>query len=281
MRRAYWIIGTAVFLGIDLYLLYLPTLGWLWGEWFGPGNRFYAHGSLVLLISVFLVFRKRRVFAGARPWLKGSPLVLAGLAIGILAQLQQLSWLSAYSLLLLASGILLTVCGKEVTRQLRFPLMFLALAIPFPFTEQLAGFLAKIVATGAVALAEAIGVNLTADGTWIVVGGNAYSIDPLCSSLNIMLALYTMVLPILYLRRRAWVQSALFFCAVPVAAVVVKILLVVSVFWIAQNGAPEAAMGAYHGWAGVLGYWISLLAVALPLILNRPESWQARTEEVR
>ncbi len=280
MRRVYWI-GAAVFLGIALYLLYLPTLRWLWEEWFAPGNRFYAHGSLVLLISVFLVFRKRRVFAGARPWLKGSPLVLAGLAIGILAQLQQLSWLSAYSLLLLASGILLTVCGKEVTRQLRFPVMFLALAIPFPFTEQLAGFLAKIVATGAVALAEAIGVNLTANGTWIVVGGNAYSIDPLCSSLNIMLALYTVVLPILYLRRRAWVQSALFFCAVPVAAVVFKILLIVSVFGIAQNGTPEAAIGAYHGWAGILGYWVSLLVVVLPLLLSRPESWQARTEVVR
>lgn len=274
MRRVYW--GAAVFLGVAIYALYLPTLGWLWGEWFAPGNRFYAHGSLVVLISGLLVFRQRRAFAAASPWLKGTTVVLSGLALGVLAWLQHLSWLSAYSILLLAIGMLLVVCGKEVTRQLRFPVMFLSLAIPFPFTEPVAGFLARVVADGSVALAQAVGISLTADGTWIVVGGNAYSIDPLCSSLNIMLALYTLVLPILYLRHRSRVWSALFLGAVPVVAVVFKTLLIVSVFWIAQNGAPEAAMGAYHGWAGLLGYWLSLLSIVLPLLLNRSNLRPAR-----
>ncbi|MDP2919573.1 MAG: exosortase/archaeosortase family protein [Dehalococcoidia bacterium] len=278
MRRAYWIIGTAVFLGIALYLLYLPTLEWLWGEWFGTGNRFYAHGSLVLLISVFLVFRKRPVFASASPWLEGSPVVLFGLVLGTLALLQHLTWLSAYSLLLLAIGVFLVVCGKEVTRQLLFPILFLTLAIPFPFTEQIAGLMAQVVAAGSVALAEAVGLRLTANATWIVVGGNAYSIDPLCSSLNIMLALYTLVLPVLYLTHRSWARCALFLGAVPAVAVVFKILLVVSVFGIAQNGTPEEAMGAYHGWAGILGYWVSLLSVMLPLLLSRSR-WQRTSPE--
>ncbi len=272
MRRVYWI-AVAVCLGIALYLLYLPTLGWLWGEWFGPGNRFYAHGSLVLLISGLLVFRQRRAFASARPWLKGSPVVLVGITLGILALLQHLSWLSAYSLLLAAIGVFLVVSGKDVARQFLFPILFFTLAIPFPFTEQVAGFLAQIVAAGSVALSEAVGLSLTANGTWITVGGNNYSIDPLCSSLNITLALFTLVLPILFLRHRSWVQSILFLCAVPVTAVVFKILLIAAVLWVAQNGGPDAAMGAYHGWAGILGYWISLLVVVLPLLRSR-SIWQ-------
>ncbi len=280
MRRVYWI-GAAVFLGIALYILYIPTLGWLWGEWFGSGNRFYAHGSLVLLISGLLVFRQRRAFASTRPWLKGSPVVLVGLAVGILALLQHLSWLSAYSLLLTASGVFLMVSGKDVTRQLLFPILFLTLAIPFPFTEQIAGLMAQIVAAGSVALAEAVGLRLTANATWIVVGGNAYSIDPLCSSLNIMLALYTLVLPVLYLTHRSWARCAIFLGAVPAVAVVFKILLIVSVFGIAQNGTPEEVMGAYHGWAGILGYWVSLLVVVLPLLLSRFRLQQASPEPAR
>ncbi len=280
MRRVYWV-GAVVFSGIALYFLYLPTLRWLWNEWFAPGNRFYAHGSLVLLISGWLVFRQRHAFASARPWLKGSPLVLAGLALGILTLRQQLPWLSAYSLLLVAIGMLLVVCGKDVTRWLLFPILFLTLAIPFPFTEQLASFLARGVAAGSVAMAEVVGLNLTANGTWIVVGGNAYSIDPLCSSLNIMLALYTLVLPVLYLTHRSWARCALFLGAVPAVAVVFKILLIVSVFGIAQNGTPEEVMGAYHGWAGILGYWVSLLVVVLPLLLSRFRLQQASPEPAR
>ncbi len=280
MRRIYWV-GAAVCLGMTLYLLYLPTLRWLWDEWFATGNRFYGHGSLVLLISGWLVFRQRHAFASARPSAMGVPVVLLGLTVGILALLQHLSWLSAYSLLLTVLGVLLVVCGKRVTRQLLFPILFLTLAIPFPFTKQIAGLIAQIVAAGSVALAEAVGLSLTANGTWIVVGGNAYSIDPLCSSLSIMLSLYTLVLPVLYIRHRSWVRSALFLGAVPAVAVVFKILLIVSVFGIAQNGTPEAAMGAYHGWAGILGYWVSLLAVMLPLLISRARCQRTSPEPAR
>ncbi len=277
MKRAYWI-APIVFLGIALYLLYLPTLRWLWYEWFAPGNRFYAHGSLVVLISFFLILRKRKVFGDARLWINGTTVVLVGIALGVIASLQNLFWLSAYSLLLLSIGMLLVICGKEVTRQLLFPVLFLALAIPFPFTEQIASFLAKIVAAGSVALSEAVGLSLTLNGTWIAIDGNSYSIDPLCSSLTIVLALFTLVLPILYLRHRSWVQSILFLGAVPVTAVVFKILLIAVVFWVAQNGGPEAAMSAYHGWAGILGYWVSLLVIVLPLLFYRPRLQKAPVE---
>ncbi len=271
MKKVYWL-SALVFVGITIGLLYLPTLRWLWNEWFRTGVRFYSHGSLVLLISFLLVWRKRWVFASAHHWLKGSLLVLLGLGLGIVVRLHNLPLLythsfSAYSFITLTIGLVLLLFGKKVVRQLLFPLLFLVLAIPLPFTGQLASFLAKMVATASVALAGAAGIAVAREGTIVVVGGYSYSIDPLCSSLNIMLALFTLVLPVLYLKRYSWVKCTAFLLATPVVALVFKILLVTSIFWMTQKGGYEVAIQAYHGWAGMLAFGISLLTILLPILL--------------
>ncbi len=286
MRKVYWI-GAIVFMAIAVTFLYLPTLRWLWDEWFTPGNRFYSHGPLVVLISLFLVLRQRHIFVSAKPWLKGIPVVLLGLTLGIVVLFQRLPLLytyslSAYSLIVLTIGVLLAVCGKGVTRQLLFPVLFLALAIPLPISNQLASLLAKIVATGSVALAEVAGIAVAREGTLVVVGGYSYSIDPLCSSFNIMLALFSLVLPILYLKRYSWIKTSLFLLATPVVALVFKILLVTSIFWMTQNGGQEVALAAYHSWAGMLTFWLSLLVMLLPfLVLSRLDLYRALTQTVR
>ncbi len=273
MRKAYWI-GAIVFLGITIGLLYMPTLGWLWDEWFKRGIRFYSHGPLVVLISLFLIWRSRALFASAHPSLVYVPLVLMALGVTIIVPSQRLPLLytysiSAYALLLLILGVLLVTCGRTVTRHLLFPVLFLALAIPAPFTGQLASFLAKIVAAGSAALADAVGITVVREGTLVTVGGYTYSVAPLCSSLNMMLALFTLVLPILYLKRFSMVRSALFLLATPVAALAFKILLVTSIFWMTRNGGQEAAMSAYHGWAGMLAFGLGLSAILLPLLSFR------------
>lgn len=286
MKKVYWI-GAIIFMGIALGWLYLPTWRWLWDEWFRSAPRFYSHGPLVVLISFFLVLRQHRVFARAKLWLKGIPVVLLGLALGIVVLFQKLPLLytyslSAYSLLLLMIGVLLVVGGKAVTRRLLFPILFLALAIPLPFTHQLGSFLASIVATASVALAKAVGLAIVKEGTLVIVGSYSYSIDPLCSSLNIMLALLTLVLPILYLKRYSGLKTVLFLLATPAVALIFKIPLVTLVYWMTLHGEPEMALQAYHGWAGMLFFWFSLLAIVLPLLLlTRPKLRQALVEAIR
>ncbi len=286
MKKVSWL-GAIAFLGVAIGMLYLPTFHWLWDEWFRTGVRFYSHGLLVFLISSFLVWRKRQVFTSASPYLKGIPLVLLGLGLGIVAPVPKLPLLytyslSAYSLIVLVIGVLLVVGGKKVIAQLLFPLLFLTLAVPFPFANQVASSLAKIVATGSVALAEATGLPIAREGTLVVVGGNSYSIDALCSSLNMILALFTLVLPVLYLKHVSRVKNAIFLLGVPVVALVFKILLVTSVFWMTQRVGQEAAVKAYHGWAGMLTFGLSLLVVLLPiLLLVNPRSWPTLREVVR
>ncbi len=280
MRKVYWLC-TLVSMAVALGLLCLPTFRWLCDEWFRRGGRFYFHGLLIVLISFFLVLCKHQVFAGAKPWLKGILAVLLTLVLGIVVLFQKLPLLytyslSAYSLILLTMGVLLVVSGKGVICQLLFPVLFLGLAIPLPSSNQIASFLAKIVATGSVALAEAVGLAVVKEGTLVAVSGYSYSIDPPCSSLNMMLALFTLVLPILYLKRYSRVKTVLFLLATPMVALVFKILLVTSIFWMIQNRGQEAAIVAYHGWAGMLAFEFSLLAIMVPLfLLARREPRQA------
>lgn len=270
MKKIYRL-GSLAVLAAAIGLLYLPTLDWLWDEWFKTGVRFYSHGVLVIPISLFLIWRQRATFASARPWLMGLPLLLTALGLGVFTLLQRPPFLytyslSAYSLLILILGFLLVICGRTVTRQILFPVLFLALAIPAPFTGQLADFLAKIVAAGSAALAGTVGIDVVREGTLVMVGGYTYSIEPLCSSLNMILALFTLVLPILYLKHFSPLKSALFLLATPAAALVFKMLLITSVYWMTQNGGQEAALNAYHGWAGMLTFGISLITLLFPIL---------------
>ncbi|MBI2830464.1 MAG: exosortase/archaeosortase family protein [Chloroflexi bacterium] len=280
MKKLYLIIALA-FLGLTVGFLYLPTLRWLGIQWFVPGIRFYAHGPLVLLISIFLVLRKRQLFAHAETSLRGSLVALLGLGLGIIAVLWNLAplyayALSAFSLVVLILALLLVVCGKEVTRQLLFPVLFLTMAIPLPFTAAIADFLANIVAASSMALAQAAGVTAVRQGVLITVGTQEYLIAAVCSGLNLVLALYTLMLPLLYLKGYSWIKKVALLSAVPVVALVFKSLLVATVFWLTQNGGQELAMKAYHGWAGMLTFWLSLIVMLAPFFfLARRKSSQA------
>lgn len=130
-RRTRVLIGLAV----------LATAGWLFRDALASvatsvlRREESSHGILVPIIAAFLVRAKYGKIAGLRP----EPDTVVGLAVagaGILLFLPLVNGpgvvLPSLLFLMVLSGLILFVFGREVFREVRFPLFFLATMIPIP-----------------------------------------------------------------------------------------------------------------------------------------------------
>ena len=95
----------------SLALLYWPTCRWLVQSW--VSNSYYAHGFIIPLISGFLVWTKRHELEKGEPSIIGAFVLAAGAAMYILGFFWDMRFLSAFSLLIVLSGLTLFFYGTN------------------------------------------------------------------------------------------------------------------------------------------------------------------------
>ena len=94
----------------------------------------YSHGFLVPLFSLFLIWDKRKVIRATpvrQSW-AGISLIVLALGVLILGVYGVDLFTSRISFVILTAGLIWTFFGSAMLRELRFPLLVLLLAIPFP-----------------------------------------------------------------------------------------------------------------------------------------------------
>jgi EpsI family protein len=114
-------------------VMYFQTWHELWPRWTDIDGKSYTHGPLILLISLWLIYRaKPRVESlSLRPAVWAIPLVLVvSLAWLVLARASIMT-LHAFLWPVLAGSALVATCGFRVAGILTFPLGFLWFAVPF------------------------------------------------------------------------------------------------------------------------------------------------------
>lgn len=132
-----------------LFWLHRDTIFSLIRSWNDLVEGDSGHGYLVLLVSIFIIFRNKQEVSRLQP----CPSYLGVFATLIISFLWLLSIitsvviLQSISLLLLILSVTLAIFGKKVTRKLLFPILFVGFAIPFwePITPLLRNFSAEVV----------------------------------------------------------------------------------------------------------------------------------------
>ena len=122
-----------------LLVLYIPVFIWLVRAWLA--NPYYGHGFLILPVSAFIIWWKRKELVKGEPVSPGIALLVLGLALYIWGFLWRIRPLCAFSLLPVLFGLTLYFRGKNCARTLAFPICFLVFMIPLPFLDGLLPFL--------------------------------------------------------------------------------------------------------------------------------------------
>ena len=252
-------------IGLLLVAVYFRIAGKLVFDWFDITD--YSHGPLVPLFSIYIMWDNRNVLRNTpvrRSW-SGLPLVILGLCIVILGVYGADLFLSRTSFLILLAGLIWTFMGRSMLRALRFPLLTLLLAIPFPeivfnkitFPLQL---LASQLASDILPLFH---VPVLHEGNVIELPAMKLEVAEACSGIRSLMSLFTLAIFYGYfLERGTWRRVILALASVPIA-VAANAVRIVGTGLCVQYWDPDKALGFFHEFSGWVIFVISLMLLYL------------------
>jgi exosortase len=230
-------------------LLFLPTWLWLGGAWLS--DPYYSHGPLVLLISLYLVWTRRKVFSDSSPAPNnlGLILVATGFALHLWAMLWRAFYVSALMIPLVMLGLIVTLFGHRIARQFLFPLGFLILMVPLPLAERMGPLLESWTATSATAFAQMLGVPAQNIGSQVLLPNSAFTVGIPCGGLRSVIAIITLVTLWAYMAQgRAIARGLVFLAAIPIA-LAANTLRISFLFAIASLWGADVGLDYFHSWS--------------------------------
>ena len=119
-------------LGLLLGYAYYPTFAWMAERWFAR-DSYYGHGILIPMVSIYWIFKKRKeLTASEAPNAAGVGVLILGAVLQVLASAFRVYFFSAFSLILILLGLVITLFGGRGFKAIGFPIFFLLLMVPLP-----------------------------------------------------------------------------------------------------------------------------------------------------
>jgi exosortase len=227
----------------------------------------YSHGFLVPFFALFLIWDKRAVLASTpiRQTWRGIPLVLAGIAILVLGVYGVELFTARISFIFLAAGIIWTLFGWPMLRELRFPLLVLILAIPFPAIvfNQITFPLQLFASRVASQILPMLGVPVLLEGNVIQLPVMKLEVAEACSGIRSLMSLFTLAVFYGYFLERSTRGRVLLALASIPIAVTANAFRIVGTGLCVQYWDPDKALGFFHEFSGWVMFVISLACLYL------------------
>ena len=230
-------------------LLYFDTARSLVEIW--QRSETFAHGFVILPISLWLVWRQRAALRGL-PLQPCWPALLALAACGaawLLAGLAGAGIVRQYALAAMLPLTVLAILGQRITRALLFPLAFILFAVPVG--EGLIPPLIELTANFTIDALRLTGIPVLREGNSFSIPSGNWSVVEACSGLRYLVSSVTLGCLFAYLSYRSAWRRGLFVLAavlVPLAANGMRAYMIVM---IGHLSGMTLAVGVDHliyGW---------------------------------
>ena len=227
----------------------------------------YSHGFLVPFFAFFLLWDKRKILSQIpikQTW-TGIGLVLFGLAVLILGVYGVDLFTARISFVILLAGLIWTLFGSLVLRELRFPLLVLVLAIPFPtilfnqITFPLQLFASRIASD----ILPMLGVPVLLEGNVIQLPVMKLEVAEACSGIRSLMSLFTLAVFYGYFLERTTKRRVILALASIPIAVAANVFRIVGTGLCVQYWDPDKALGFFHEFSGWVMFVISLACLYL------------------
>ena len=255
--------ATILIVGLELLLLYAPTVRWLFERW-TLSVWHNAHGLLLVPVVGYLVYKELRPLASL-PWASnawGFAILIPALGLIALDAGMHTELLSAISLVAALPGLSLLLLGSTRTRAILFPLGLLVFSLPIPLgvTETIHWQLRQVVVAVTAAVVPMLGIPVYAEGTTLHMARNSLEVADACSGFSTLYAALAVACLTAYTTSSNSRRALVLLAAAPIAIasnMLRVILLVVLVVWRGQ----DILHTFVHPLSGMLTF-----ALALPVI---------------
>jgi exosortase A len=231
------------------FALYFGTVRSIVAIW--NSSETFAHGYVILPISLWLIWRRRENFS-LYPPVPYPPalLLLAVLGAGWLAaQLGEVQVVSQYTFVAMFPVAALALFGPRLAGSLAFPLLFLLFAVPFG--EVFVAPLIQFTADFTVAAVRATGIPVLRSGTRFELPTGSWSVVEACSGVRYLISSITLGCLYAYLTYRSTLRRTLFIGLSVVVPIIANGLRAYMIVMIGHLSGMELATGVDHiiyGW---------------------------------
>ena len=211
----------------------------------------YAHGFLIVPISLWLVWEKRSGLRILRPSPAWSPVLLL-IPVGLVWLLSVMVDALVVQQYAFVAMLILTIwacLGHRVSRYLAFPLLFLLFAVPVG--EGLIYPMINFTADFTVALIKFTGIPVYREGTFFTIPSGRWSVVEACSGVRYLIASVTLGALFAYLTYTRWWKRALFMVVavlVPIVANGVRAYLIVMIAHLSEMRLAVGVDHLIYGW---------------------------------
>jgi exosortase len=251
----------AILLGVLYYRVALKLVY----DWYSLTD--YSHGPLVPFFAAFLVWDKRKVLSNTpikQTW-SGIVLVVFSIVVLILGVYGVELFTARISFIMLLTGLIWTFFGGAMVRALRFPLLVLILAIPFPAIvfNQITFPLQLLASRIASDILPLLGVPTLHEGNIIKLPIMDLEVAEACSGIRSLMSLFTLAVFYGYfLERTTGRRIILALASIPIA-VAANVVRIVGTGLCVQYWDPDKALGFFHEFSGWVIFVISLACLYL------------------
>jgi len=246
VRASLWAAGLY---GLALLLIYRETAMSMIQIW--SRSDTFAHGFLILPISIWLIWTRREFLAPVKPSPSGWVallLVVPGLA-WLLAWLVDVAVVQQLALVALLTGGAWAILGHRLAGVLAFPLFFLFFAVPMG--EGLIAPMMEFTASSTVWLIQKTGIPVYREGLNFALPSGSWSVVEACSGVRYIIASVTVGVLYAYLTYRSWTRRLVFVAVsaiVPVFANTARAYIIVMLGHLSDMTIATGVDHLVYGW---------------------------------
>ena len=249
-----------------LLIIYSPTIWWMVDRW-NAKDSYYSHGFLVPVVSLYILWLKRDRLAKIKPKpiTLGLWLLIAGLLVHALSSFFRVYFTSAFSSLLVISGIVLYFSGVEMFREALFAILFLIFMFPLPLVA-IVGITFKMklfAAYWANKIINGLGIRAVLDGSIIRMQHTHVIVEDVCSGLRSLISLLALGTVIAYFSKLTRAKKVVVFFAAGVMAIIANIVRIVFMALTSEIYGAKFTEGFLHTLSGLLVFIVAFAGLMI------------------
>ncbi|MCG5519737.1 exosortase A [Ectothiorhodospira sp. 9905] len=250
---------------LAMLALYWPSVEKLVHIW--TTSDTYAHGMVILPLSLFLAWTQRHRLAQAtpNPSLLGALAILALGAGWFLARAADVTVVQTFVVVAMVPALVLAIMGWQVSRVIVFPLAYLFFA--WPVGNFLVPVLQEYTAWFTVWMLRVSGIPTFSEGYYISIPAGDFVVAQVCSGIRYLIASVALGLVYAYLVYRSIWRRLIFVVLSIIVPIVANGLRAYGIIMIAHLTDMQHAVGVDHliygwlffGFVMFLLFWIGTL----------------------
>jgi exosortase A len=234
---------------VGLLAIFYETVWSMVSIWYR--SETFAHGFIILPITLWLIWEKRKVLSTLHPIPEYRVLVLLSGAgflwlLGYLVSALVIQQLALVSLIIFSVWMVL---GNRITWLISFPLAYLFFAVPMG--EDLVPHLMELTATATVFLIKITGVPVFREGLYFSLPSGNWSVVEACSGVRYLIASITLGALYAYLTYSAVSKRVIFIIVSAIVPIIANTLRAYMIVMLGHMSDMKIATGVDHliyGW---------------------------------